>query len=77
MRVAQRTCEVMKEVHSGIKDSPRRGAVDLETIPKKHQPTLFGSVDFFGQEISTNAAKYFNSGLKGGFQESRLGETIY
>jgi len=29
-------------------------------------------VDLFGQEISTNAATYFNSGLKGRYLESRI-----
>ena len=75
MRVAQRTCEVMKEVHS---DDPKivraGGAVDLETIQKYINLHFSVSVDLFGQEISTNAATYFNSGLKGRFQESRLAE---
>ena len=75
MRVAQRTCEVMKEVHS---DDPKivraGGAVDLETIQKYINLHFSVSVDLFGQEISTNAATYFNSGLKGRFQESRLAD---
>ena len=72
-RVTQRTCEVMKEVQS---DDPKRvregGAIDLDTIQKfiNHHYSL--SVDLFGQEISTNAATYFNSSLKGRFQEARL-----
>ena len=72
-RVTQRTCEVMKEVQS---DDPKwvreGGAIDLDTIQKfiNHHYSL--SVDLFGQEISTNAATYFNSSLKGRFQEARL-----
>ena len=73
MRVAQRTCEVMKELHS---DDPKivrsGGAVDLETIQKYINLHFSISVDLFGQEISTNAATYFNSGLKGRFQEARI-----
>ena len=75
MRVAQRTCEVMKEVHSGDAKIVRAGgAVDLETIQKYINLHFSVSVDLFGQEISTNAATYFNSGLKGRFQESRLAD---
>jgi benzoyl-CoA 2,3-dioxygenase component B len=73
MRVAQRTCEVMKEVQS---DEPKKvqegGGIDLETIQRYINLHYTVSLDLFGQEISTNAATYFNSGLKGRFQESRL-----
>ena len=73
MRVAQRTCEVMKEVQS---DEPKKvregGGIDLETIQRYINLHYTVSVDLFGQEISTNAATYFNCGLKGRFQESRL-----
>ena len=73
MRVVQRTCEVMKEVWS---EDPKRvregGAVDLETMQRYINLHFTVSVDLFGQEISTNAATYFNSGLKGRYLESRL-----
>ena len=73
MRVVQRTCEVMKEVRS---EDPKRvregGAVDLETMQRYINLHFTVSVDLFGQEISTNAATYFNSGLKGRYLESRL-----
>jgi len=73
MRVVQRSCEVMKEVHT---DDPKQvregGAVDLETMQKYINLHFSVSVDLFGQEISTNAATYFNSGLKGRYLEARL-----
>ena len=73
MRVVQRSCEVMKEVHT---DDPKRvregGAVDLETMQKYINLHFSVSVDLFGQEISTNAATYFNSSLKGRYLEARL-----
>ena len=73
MRVVQRTCEVMKEVRS---EDPKRvregGAVDLDTMQRYINLHFTVSVDLFGQEISTNAATYFNSGLKGRYLESRL-----
>ena len=73
MRVVQRTCEVMKEVRS---EDPKRvregGAVDLDTMQRYINLHFTVSVDLFGQEISTNAATYFSSGLKGRYLESRL-----
>ena len=73
MRVVQRSCEVMKEVHT---DDPKQvregGAVDLETKQKYINLHFSVSVDLFGQEISTNAATYFNSSLKGRYLEARL-----
>jgi len=73
MRVVQRSCEVMKEVHT---DDPKQvregGAVDLKTIQKYINLHFSVSVDLFGQEISTNAATYFNSSLKGRYLEARL-----
>ena len=73
MRVVHRSCEVMKEVHT---DDPKQvregGAVDLETIQKYINLHFSVSVDLFGQEISTNAATYFNSSLKGRYLEARL-----
>ncbi len=73
MRVAQRTCEVMNEVQSEDLTAVRGGgAVDLDTIQKYINLHFSVSLDLFGQEISTNAATYFNSGLKGRYLESRL-----
>ena len=73
MRVVQRSCEVIKEVHT---DDPKQvregGAVDLETMQKYINLHFSVSVDLFGQEISTNAATYFNSSLKGRYLEARL-----
>ena len=73
MRVVQRSCEVMKEVHT---DDPKQvregGAVDLETMQRYINLHFSVSVDLFGQEISTNAATYFNSSLKGRYLEARL-----
>ena len=73
MRVVQRSCEVMKEVHTYDPMQVREGgAVDLETMQKYINLHFSVSVDLFGQEISTNAATYFNSGLKGRYLEARL-----
>jgi benzoyl-CoA 2,3-dioxygenase component B len=75
-RIVQRTCEAMKE--AGIEDPNdveavrRLGVIDLPTIQKKLNLHCSLSLDLFGNEISTNAANAFHSGLKGRFREDRL-----
>jgi benzoyl-CoA 2,3-dioxygenase component B len=75
-RVLERTCQAMKE--AGIEDPNAvdkiraLGVIDLPTIQKKlnvHYPL---TLDLFGSEISTNSANFFNSGLKGRFQETKI-----
>jgi benzoyl-CoA 2,3-dioxygenase component B len=73
LRIVQRTCEVMRELKT---DDPQRvraaGAIDLPTIQKFINFHYSVSLDLFGQELSTNGANYFTSGLKGRFHEARL-----
>jgi benzoyl-CoA 2,3-dioxygenase component B len=63
---------------AGIEDATdiaavrRLGVIDLPTIQKKANLHFSLSLDLFGSEVSTNAANYYNSGLKGRFQEHRL-----
>ena len=75
-RIIQRTCEAMKE--AGIEDPynieavRKLGVIDLPTVQKKARMHFSLSLDLFGNEISTNAANAFHSGLKGRYRESRL-----
>ena len=77
-RVIQRTCEAMKE--AGIDDPydiarvRALGVVDLPTIQKKLNLHYTLSLDLFGSEVSTNAANAFNSGIKGRYQETKIGD---
>ena len=77
-RVIQRTCEAMKE--AGIHDPydiarvRALGVVDLPTLQKKLNLHYTLSLDLFGSEVSTNAANAFNSGIKGRYQETKLGD---
>ena len=48
------------------------GVIDLPTIQKKLNLHYSLSLDLFGQEVSTNAANAFNSGIKGRFMEQRI-----
>jgi benzoyl-CoA 2,3-dioxygenase component B len=86
-RVLQRTCDAMKQ--AGIEDPyaiekvRALGVIDLPTMQKKMNLHYSLSLDLFGSEVSTNAANFYNSGLKGRFQETkidddhRLTETTY
>ena len=76
-RTIQRTCEVMKE--AGIEDPrprsrrcARLGVVDLPTLQKKMNLHYSLSLDLFGSEVSTNAANFYNAGLKGRFHETKI-----
>ena len=75
-RVIERTCQAMKE--AGIEDPydiaavRKLGVIDLPTMQKKANLHFTLSLDLFGSEVSTNAANYYNSGLKGRFQETRI-----
>jgi benzoyl-CoA 2,3-epoxidase subunit B len=75
-RTIQRTCEAMNA--AGITDPydiakiRDLGVIDLPLIQKKLNMHYTLSLDLFGQEVSTNAANAFNSGIKGRFLEQRI-----
>ena len=75
-RVIERTCEAMKG--AGIDDPydidrvRALGVIDLPTIQKKANLHFSLSLDLFGSEISTNAANFYNAGLKGRFMETKI-----
>jgi benzoyl-CoA 2,3-dioxygenase component B len=76
MRVIDRTCQAMKD--AGITDPNdvegvrKLGVVDLPTLQKKMNLHFSLTLDLFGNEISTNAANAFNSGMKGRYREDKL-----
>ncbi|TKW73540.1 MAG: benzoyl-CoA 2,3-epoxidase subunit BoxB, partial [Bradyrhizobium icense] len=75
-RVLQRTCEAMKA--AGIEDPNQiekvraLGVIDLPTVQKKMNLHYSLSLDLFGSEVSTNAANFYNAGLKGRFMETKI-----
>ena len=48
------------------------GVIDLPTIQKKMNLHFSLTLDLFGNEISTNAANAFDSGIKGRYREDKL-----
>ncbi|MCA9621794.1 MAG: benzoyl-CoA 2,3-epoxidase subunit BoxB, partial [Myxococcales bacterium] len=68
-RVLRRTCELMKKDPN--QDARALGGIDLPTIQKFLNLWYSVSLDLFGGEISSNAATYFASGLKGRAHEAK------
>jgi benzoyl-CoA 2,3-epoxidase subunit B len=68
-RTIQRTCELLRE--HGSADVRRRGGIELPLIQKYMNLHYSVSLDLFGSELSTNAATYFTTGLKGRYQETK------
>jgi benzoyl-CoA 2,3-epoxidase subunit B len=75
-RAIERTCEAMKA--AGIEDPydinriRALGVIDLPTMQKKANLHFSLSLDLFGSEVSTNAANFYNGGLKGRFMETKI-----
>ncbi len=67
LRVIQRTCELMKQNKN--EDARAEGGIDLPTIQKYLSFWFSVSLDLFGGEISSNAASFFASSLKGRAKE--------
>jgi benzoyl-CoA 2,3-dioxygenase component B len=68
-RVVTRSAELIRE-HDTY-DIASFGGIPLEIIQKYLNFHYSVSLDLFGREVSTNAAKYFTVGLKGRWQEER------
>ncbi len=69
-RVVRRTCEIMNEHETD--DVRRFSAIDLPTIQRYLNVHYSLSLDLFGQELSTNAANYYTTGLKGRYRETDI-----
>ncbi len=67
LRVVQRTAELMKRDPSG--DARAQGGIDLGTVQRYLNFWFSSSLDLFGGEVSSNAAQYFATGLKGRAKE--------
>jgi benzoyl-CoA 2,3-dioxygenase component B len=67
LRIVQRTCELMKRNKN--EDARAEGGVDLPTMQKYLNLWYSVSLDLFGGEISSNAASFFASSVKGRAKE--------
>lgn len=72
-RIIQRTCEVMKENKVDDPSDVRAlGVIDLPTIQKYINFHYSVTLDLYGSDVSSNAANYYTSGLKGRFEETKI-----
>ena len=71
-RVIARTCEVMNQLET---DDPAKvraaGVIDLGTIQRYLNFHFSVTIDLFGADESSNAAIFYNAGLKGRFEETK------
>ena len=73
-RIVERTVELMKKNKNG--DARAEGGIDLPMMQKYINLWYSLSLDLFGGEISSNAANYFASGLKGRAKEDRYEDHV-
>jgi len=71
-RIVQRTAELMQQDPN--EDARAQGGVPLDMIQRYLNLWYALSLDLFGGEISSNAASYFASGLKGRANEDKYEE---
>jgi benzoyl-CoA 2,3-dioxygenase component B len=71
-RVIQRTAQVMNELKT---DDPQKlraaGVIDLPTLQRYLNFHYSVTIDLFGADQSSNAATFYNSGLKGRYEEGK------
>ncbi|MCC6554531.1 MAG: benzoyl-CoA 2,3-epoxidase subunit BoxB [Polyangiaceae bacterium] len=74
-RIIQRTCEVMKEHRTDDPAELRKlGVIDLPTIQRYLNFHFSVTLDLYGSEVSSNAATFFSTGLKGRFMEGQVND---
>ncbi|HET9764922.1 MAG TPA: benzoyl-CoA 2,3-epoxidase subunit BoxB, partial [Casimicrobiaceae bacterium] len=74
-RILQRTAEVM--AHHDVHDQAevrRHGVIDLPTLQRYLNFHYSVTLDLFGADVSSNAATFYTTGLKGRFDEARIGD---
>jgi benzoyl-CoA 2,3-dioxygenase component B len=74
-RIIQRTCEAMQQHRT---DDPVKlramGVIDLPTLQKYLNFHYSVTSDLYGSEVSSNAANFYTNGLKGRFDETKIGD---
>jgi benzoyl-CoA 2,3-dioxygenase component B len=66
-RIVRRSAQLTKAAPDG--DARKLGGIDLPTVQKYINFWFSSAVELFGGEISTNAAEFFSTGLKGRYRE--------
>ncbi len=72
-RIVARTCEMMVQHQT---DDPARiralGCIDLPTIQRYLNFHFSVTMDLFGADVSSNAATFYSTGLKGRYDEAKI-----
>ncbi|MCC7535506.1 MAG: benzoyl-CoA 2,3-epoxidase subunit BoxB [Deltaproteobacteria bacterium] len=73
-RVVRRSAQLEKSAPAG--DVRKVGGIDLPTIQKYINFWFSSSVELFGGEVSSNAAEYFATSLKGRYREDQKSDNL-
>jgi benzoyl-CoA 2,3-dioxygenase component B len=74
-RIIARTAEVMTRERTDDPAAVRRhGVIDLPTIQRYLNFHFSVTMDLFGADVSSNAATFYSTGLKGRFEETKVGD---
>ena len=73
-RVVQRSAELTRHDPNG--EASRHGAIDLPVIQRYLNLWFSSCLDLFGGEVSSNAATYFATGLKGRPNEAKFPDHV-
>jgi benzoyl-CoA 2,3-dioxygenase component B len=74
-RVVQRTCEAMVANRTDDAATLRaQGVIDLPTIQRYLNFHFSVTMDLFGSDVSSNAATFYTTGLKGRFDETKIAD---
>ena len=74
-RVIARTCDVMNQLKTDdVQKIRAAGVIDVPTLQRYLNFHYSVTIDLFGADESSNAAIFYNSGLKGRFEESKRGD---
>ncbi len=72
-RIVQRTCEAMVACDSDDPATLRaQGVIDLPTMQRYLNLHFSVTMDLFGSDVSSNAATFYSTGLKGRFEETKI-----
>jgi benzoyl-CoA 2,3-dioxygenase component B len=71
-RVIQRTCDVMNQLKTDdVAKIRAAGVIDLPTIQRYLNFHFSVTMDLFGADVSSNAATFYTTGLKGRYEETK------
>jgi benzoyl-CoA 2,3-dioxygenase component B len=73
-RILRRSVQLAKQDPNG--DARAQGGIDLATIQKYVNYWFTYSLDLFGSEVSSNAADFFATGLKGRWKEDKYEDHV-